>query len=63
MAATKKQTVNPLKHNSFRKIVLITATIIVALLLLSSIINLLLIGKGNALAQKRYYAGSIRNRD
>ena len=43
MAATKKQTVNPLKHNSFRKIVLITATIIVALLLLSSIINLLLI--------------------
>lgn len=44
MASTKKkQTANPLNHNSFKRIVYVTATIIVALLLLSSIVNLLLV--------------------
>ena len=43
MASTKKQQVNPLKHNSFKRIVYITATIIIGLLLLSSVVNLLLV--------------------
>ena len=44
MATTKKKpAANPLHNNSFKRIVYITATIIVALLLLSSIVNLLLV--------------------
>ena len=34
---------NPLKQNSLKKIVYITATVIVALLLISAIVNLLLV--------------------
>ncbi|WP_455211606.1 hypothetical protein, partial [Kaarinaea lacus] len=37
------QNVNPLKRNSIRKIVYVTATVIIALLLISAIANLLLV--------------------
>lgn len=43
MSVKKKQAINPLKHNSFKKIVFVTAAIIVILLILSSVINLLLV--------------------